>query len=90
MKCMNTDHYYSLRDLTVSAILNLGFFFVSILSLRKTEKQFFPNISIRKQVFLSLASSNENVLQCIKAGQLFLFAVSYCVNVGPGATKCWL
>lgn len=26
MKRMNTDHYYSLCDLTVSVILNVGFF----------------------------------------------------------------
>lgn len=53
---MNTDNYYSLCHFTVSAILNLQFFFVSVPSLKKTEKQFFPNVSIHKQVFKSLAS----------------------------------
>lgn len=50
-------------DLTVSAFLNLGgFFFVGVLPLRKTEKQFFPNIWIHKQVFQYHTSSNINVL----------------------------
>lgn len=87
MTCVNTDHYYSLCDLTVSVILNPDFFFDSVPFLRETEKQFFTNTGICKQVFKSLTSSIKNVLQRTKARQLFVYSVSYCINISTGATE---
>lgn len=46
----------------MSAFLNFLSFFVSVPPLRKTEKQFFPNIGIHKQVFQYHTSLNINVL----------------------------